>query len=165
MPAPLIAKGFAGMIMPKVLDKIGEKIQRLIDRLPWRRPKPPPADPTPHPTGPDPANPRSGRVMLWKPVSESDGRCVVLLGSIFTGWTDKRLILTTPAETEQASYRSTGNPDPGGEREHYRFRRAGAGYTGPCTLMIVAKGHSWEWTFSDPAKRHDCNITPKVEKL
>ena len=96
---------------------------------------------------------------LWKPVSESTGKLVVLLPSAYTGKTDRKAILTTPdGATQTAKYHGVHN----GNREHYRYAKPGKDYPAGTTISIVAQGATWIWTVAKPSER---NTNNKARKL
>ncbi len=61
---------------------------------------------------------------LWKPEGENTGKLVILLPSALTGKTAKKVVITGSFGTEEGNYTGVGN----GEREHYRFSKAGSAY-------------------------------------
>jgi hypothetical protein len=72
-----------------------------------------------------------GHGILWKPVSESDGKLAVLLRRSYGNPTVKILDMRWKViETGRFVYLS--NPD----RATYRFARSGGGYPRPCLIQV-----------------------------
>lgn len=95
---------------------------------------------------PDPA----AKGALWKPVSESNGKLVVLLPDAFTGKTPKTLKLVAAGKTlEEAKLASVAN----GNREHYRFKSPGSKYPSNCQFVVEASGYKYSWTVKTPSAR------------
>lgn len=93
---------------------------------------------------------------VWKPEGEHTGKLVVLIPVEFTGKTNRVMTLTDGAgHVERSNRAHNTDPQPNGNREHFRYDRAGQNYAGPVTLEIVADGITWVWTITDPARRYD----------
>ncbi|GEM_PF-6465659 len=71
---------------------------------------------------------------LWKPVSESDGKLVVLIPSALTGMVAGVSIQTENGKViDEGRFKGVGN----GGREHFRFSNAGGSY--PDGVVVVIK--------------------------
>ncbi len=77
-----------------------------------------------------------GSGFVWKPVSESDGRLVVLLPTSFVGRVG-RVSIQRGSETIEIG-RFVGNTN--GNRPTYRFSMPGAGYGGELTVVANLNG-------------------------
>ena len=91
------------------------------------------------------------RHVLWKPVSESNGNCVVLLPSNMTGKV-KGVTVRGPngQAIERGDYSSVAN----GGREHYRFNKPGGQYPAGCYVEIEMKdGTSQRVPIANPSQR------------
>jgi|GEM_PF-3561724 len=94
---------------------------------------------------------------LWKPVSHSDTKLVVLLPVQLTGKTIRASsTLFTDAECRHmhrlGDGRYTGVHN--GEREHYRFPAAGGDFKGPVWFGVRLKnGEQVLWEIRDPSRR------------
>ena len=149
---------FDEAIMPYVLARIEEyrAAGGTLER--WPEVIEPPAPPPPPPVDP------TADGFLWKPVSESDGKPVVLLPSSWTGKTARDATIYTPdgVRVESALYTGVGN----GDREHYRFKERAGEYPATAQVRISAAGNTWAWTIDNPAKRYDdlhaIQVVPKA---
>ena len=101
---------------------------------------------------------------LWKPISESDGYPVVLIGPRFTNKTPKYILLNG-IRWERVGI---GN----GYREHYRASKNKKHYTGTVIVEVNCtdglngtSNYKWKWVVPDATKRWDGNITPTFTKL
>lgn len=77
---------------------------------------------------------------LWKPVSDKDGKLAVLLPSQYTGRVKNVKIIdpSTGKVLEKGKSSGTGNPVNGkGEREHFRFDKAGGKYPDGAVVQIT----------------------------
>lgn len=103
---------------------------------------------------PTEGNPNDGAEgFLFKPVSESDGKLVVLLPQALTGQIEQVVLKDLQdKEIEKGRYADVHN----GGREHYRFSKAGADYGGPLVVEVRFKdGTSTKYHIEDPAQRYD----------
>ena len=133
-------------MLNSIRKRIGREIQRVWDRIRRKDRNPPPDT--------DITGEQHG--FVWKPYGEHTNRLVVLIPQEFTRKTMRIMTLTESDGTIERSNRAhDSNPQPNGDREHYRFRKAGENYRGPVTLHIVADGIDWEWTIPNPARRYD----------
>lgn len=90
---------------------------------------------------------------LFKPVSDNDGKLVVLLPKGLTGEVEE-LVLRGPdgRVLERGRFTSVAN----GDREHFRFSRTGADYPPGVTVEAVMKdGSVKDWKIADPSQRND----------
>jgi hypothetical protein len=100
----------------------------------------------------------SGAGFLFKPVSESDGKLVVLLPPRLTGLV-QGLSLVGPNGEVIESGRYTGNGN--GGREHFRFSRAGAQYPdGAMVQATLATGELVRYIIRETSQRTE-NIQPE----
>lgn len=90
---------------------------------------------------------------LWKPVSDSDGRLVVLAPKDLTGRVVSMTVRTSAgAKLETSSYRGVGN----GDREHHRFKKAGRDYPADCVAQfLLADGTARDYPIKAPSQRYD----------
>lgn len=91
---------------------------------------------------------------LWKPSGENTKKLVVLLPPQFTGITrtDSAGLWSDGNRVESARYANVGN----GNREHYRFGKAGAAYPAGIQFRITTKtGKVWVWSIAKPASRNE----------
>jgi len=95
---------------------------------------------------------------LWKPVSESDGKLVVLLPTDLKGVIDRVEIhdgeeFDEGTKVEQGRF--TGDTHNGG-RPHFRFEKAGEGYGADLHLVVFKdSGETVSWRIEDGGERHD----------
>jgi len=91
---------------------------------------------------------------LFKPVSESDGKLVVLLPTELRGNVDS-VVIRDNAGTVIDQGRFAGD-DANGGRAHFRFGRTGADYPPDVTVEIRLKdGSTKSYPIGDPSVRHD----------
>lgn len=90
---------------------------------------------------------------LFKPVSDSDGRLVVLLPKNLTGDINGVTLKNRRGkEIEAGMYRGIGN----GDREHFRFRSPGQDYPKNIIVEVELKnGETKTYKIPDPSKRYD----------
>ena len=141
---------FDDFVMPYVLERIEEyrAAGGTLER--WPEVIEPPAPPPPPPVDP------AARGFLWKPISDSNGRPVVLLPPSWTGKTERDCAIYTPAgqRIEAAAFTGVGN----GDREHYRFKQRAGEYPANAQVRIDAAGSTWSWTIPNPTARYE-NLT------
>jgi hypothetical protein len=90
---------------------------------------------------------------LWKPVSEKDGKLVVLLPSALTGNVASITIKSAKTNKVLATGRYSGLGN--GGREHYRFTRPGKSYPDKSIVSIALnEGETITYTIPDTAKRY-----------
>jgi len=90
-----------------------------------------------------------GGQFLWKPVSETTRKLVVLLPSNLTGQVAS-CSLSYSGGTERGAWGGIHN----GNREHYRFNKAGAGYGGNITVTATLKnGETRSWSIPNGSNR------------
>ena len=113
-------------------------------------------DPTPAPTNPADETPNTGgdgveadvNTFLWKPVADNDGRLVVLLPANLTAST-----VTVKGESP-TSYTGRGN----GNRQHFRFGKAGSAYGQNVSVIAYAGGSVLrQWTVPNGGSRWTSN--------
>lgn len=90
---------------------------------------------------------------LFKPISDSDGKLVILLPEILTGDVNRVVLKNRRGrEIEEGAYRGIGN----GEREHFRFRQRGEDYPRNLTVEVELKnGNTKTYRIKDPSQRYD----------
>jgi len=99
------------------------------------------------------------RGFIWKPISDNDGKPVVILPPRFS---HKTRLLTVNGE------RIALDKIANGYREHYRLGRH---YTNAVTVQAEASDgeggawYRWTWIVSDPSQRNDSTITPRKDAL
>lgn len=87
--------------------------------------------------------PDAGRLLgstgqfLWKPVSEKDGKLAVLLPPNLTGKVKDVMVISPDKKTilQKGRYAGVGN----GDRDHYRFLRAGGEFPDGAVVLIRLK--------------------------
>ncbi len=100
------------------------------------------------------ANPKDGADgFLWKPVSDSDGRLVVLSPRALTGKVVAMTVRTAGgAKIETSTYRGPGN----GDREHHRFKKPGRDYPAGCIAQfLLSDGTARDYAIPSPSQRYD----------
>ncbi len=118
----------------------------------------PDARPTTAPGGSAPGSRGGIRVdgpqgFLFKPVSDSDGKLVVLLPKKFSGKV-KSLVIRDSTGKVIDKGRATGIGN--GDREHFRFKKAGASYPPNVTVEVTLEdGTTKSWPIGDPSQRYD----------
>lgn len=84
---------------------------------------------------------------LWKPVSENNGKLVVLLPARLTGKVNQGSVTVNG---ESGNYSGVHN----GGREHYRYSKPGGSYDAPAKINASLKaGGSESWTVTSPSSR------------
>ena len=96
--------------------------------------------------GPDGSN-----GFLYKPVSDSDGKLVVLFPSEFTEKFQSVKIVDAGGLTEFGKFSSFGN----GNRQHWRFSKAGSEYVAPLRIVAESLGGECTWRINDSSIRQD----------
>jgi hypothetical protein len=91
------------------------------------------------------AEAESGGGFLWKPVSEGNGKLVILLPSSYTGKTNKQVYVND----EMGAYDKVAN----GGREHYRFPNPGSAYGTDIVVSTVMNGEEKSWVIPYGSKR------------
>lgn len=96
---------------------------------------------------------RSGQ-FLWKPVSDKDGKLAVLLPSRLTGKI-KSVAILSPDKTKilaKGKYSGVSN----GDREHFRFSKAGGAYPDNAIVMITLKdGKTYNVKVKETSDRYE----------
>ncbi len=88
---------------------------------------------------------------LWKPVSENDGRLVVLLPSSLRGRVTSCTLTSASAGTVSGNFAGDVH---NGRRPHYRFSSPGAAYGNNITVRATLNdGTSQTWSVPDGAQR------------
>ncbi len=104
------------------------------------------------------ATAKGGRIdgsegFLWKPVSDTTGKLVVLLPSKWTGDIDEVVLKNEAGKIiDRGKFTSVAN----GEREHYRFDKPGKRYPENVTVEVTFNnGKTQQYTIPKPGKRYD----------
>ena len=99
----------------------------------------------------------AGSGFLWKPESDHTGDLVVVLPPDLAGMVESVAIKDSAGnEVEQGTSSGMGNPDANGEREHFRFTKAGAEYPKDLMLEItLSNGSKKIYSIPDPGTRYD----------
>jgi hypothetical protein len=92
------------------------------------------------------------RGFLWKPISESDGKLVVLMPSHLTGKI-KSLSLRDSSGQELEEGRFSGNAN--GGRDHFRFGLAGKDYNDATLHVALRTGDLFTILIDDPGSRDE----------
>lgn len=94
---------------------------------------------------------------VWKPESESNGNLVVLLGSEYSNNVASLIIKDSEGNVlEEGNATGLGNPDTGGEREHFRFNKSGGSYGDNLTVQVKLKsGEIIDYLINDGSQRYD----------
>ena len=127
------------------IEKIDEKIRiRDLPPEPTPIPIPPPVDDD-ECTDLPPGAPAARRSMLWKPVSEKDGRLVVVFSKPYSGH-----ILKAELSTHEFGIpHGLGN----GCREHFRWSEPGASYSNSTLRAYLDNSQIHEWEIGDGSQR------------
>lgn len=90
---------------------------------------------------------------LFKPVSDTQGKLVVVLPKELTGKISKVVLRSmTGEELESGQYGGVGN----GEREHFRYNKPGGSYPANLFVEVQLKGGGTKnYSIADPSKRYD----------
>lgn len=155
----------------KWIKRLLDNLQRIIDDiLGKKKPAPGPAEPS----KPDPGSDDAARYadgpntvahgkagFLWKPVSESNGKPVVLLPPRFSNKTGDRI----KVNGQQLKNKVIAN----GYREHYPVPNH---VDGAATVVAEAtdglggaRSIRWTWRIPDGRVRWDSNISPDMQPL
>lgn len=103
------------------------------------------------PTGSS-GSPGSTGGFVWKPVSESNGKLVILLPSSYTSRRPSVSILDANGQVlESRSTPSTCSHN--GNRCHYRFSKPGAGYGTNLKVVATFSGGTHHWNIPNGARR------------
>jgi hypothetical protein len=117
---------------------------------------PAPAPPTPAPcqTWPDPpATMRGGGV--WKPVSESDHKLVILINTRFRGHVTRLALYRAGSNELLEEGRFVGDTH-NGCRPHFRFSKPGSGYGADIVIRVTVRDGTWrDHHIPDGARRWD----------
>ena len=94
---------------------------------------------------------------LWKPVSDSNGKLVVLLPANLSHEITQVLLKDESGNVlEEGQFSSFGNADSVGERAHYRFKKAGGDYpNGTIVEVTLQNGETVTYTVSNTSSRCD----------
>lgn len=89
---------------------------------------------------------------LWKPVSESDGRLVVLIPNKYNNQINQVYVVTPDGQRVQGRF--AGNTS-NGQRGHFRFDRPGESFPpGSYVEMSLDNGQAVTWGIGNPALRN-----------
>lgn len=94
---------------------------------------------------------------LFKPVSEGDGKLVVLLPAKYSDNVASVILKDSEGNVLEEG-RATGqhNPDPEGLREHFRFNKPGGGYGNNVTVQVTLNdGTVIDYLIEDTSQRND----------
>lgn len=88
---------------------------------------------------------------LWKPISESNGKLVVLLPPQYTGQVSGQYVASPDGSPlDSGNYGGVHN----GGREHYRYSKPGGSFPGGSHAVAMLKaGGSVHWTIPNTASR------------
>ena len=81
---------------------------------------------------------------LWKPVSDSNGKLVVIFPAAFNG-----RITNVAVNGERGAFSSIAN----GNRTHWRFGKPGSAYSAPAKVTATVDGQPFSVTVATPGKR------------
>lgn len=101
---------------------------------------------------------------LWKPVSESNGKLVVLLPTSLKGIVKSAGIYTAfPYSSGQRLASGTFSGDTkNGNRPHYRFGKPGSGYpSGVYLIAFLSSGKQYGYRIANTSRRNE-NIAPQI---
>lgn len=87
--------------------------------------------------------------LLWKPISESDGKLVILFDEAF----DEEFEAVTVTDLEGTEEQGVFSGFTNGNRQTWRFPKEGAQYTG--VVEIQTEGESCTVVVSEPGERND----------
>jgi len=109
-------------------------------------------EPKPEPV-PEVTEPTTGNnTFLWKPISESNGRLVILFPFSLRGKMKSGLIEYNGGREKGVFATDTHN----GNRPHYRFNHAGGHYGGPCVAIAeLLDGTYKQWNIPNGAERKE----------
>lgn len=111
--------------------------------------------------GTSPSSEASGTGFLFKPVSESDGKLVVLLPPRLSGLVQGLLLIGPNGEIVETG-RYSGNAN--GGRDHYRFSKPGGKYPDGVTVQArLVTGELVRYIIQETSQRTE-NIDPKNSK-
>ena len=104
---------------------------------------------TPQSTQPDnpPQTGDGDQTFLWKPVSENNGKLVVLVPARLSTEPVGKLIVN---DSVQGRFSSIAN----GNRAHYRFDSPGSAFGKNIPVVLVKNGNRYEWIVPDGAQRY-----------
>jgi len=90
---------------------------------------------------------------LFKPISDTQGKLVVVLPKDLTGKISKVVLRDmTGRELESGQYGGVGN----GEREHFRYNKPGGSYPANLFVEVQLKGGGVKtYSIADPSQRYD----------
>lgn len=90
---------------------------------------------------------------LWKPVSDSDGKLVILLPSSLSATS---VSVSGPNFNESVEKGGRNGSRGNGQREHYRFGKSGKDIQGPVTVTVALEnGSSKTINIAKPAERNE----------
>ncbi len=136
---------------PYYLELIDQEISKIDIKIAIRD-APPPPTPTPEPTPYPGENPGGSDVFLWKPVSESTGKLVILYPNKYFGNTKSAAVYTASGQVETQSNLHTETHN--GNRPHYRFSKPGSAYgENVKTVLTLKDGSTITWDIGDGGNR------------
>ena len=90
---------------------------------------------------------------LWKPVSESNGKLVILLPSSLTA---RSVTISGPNVNETVNKGGGNGKRANGQREHFRFGKSGEQMQGPVQVTVTLEsGQTKTMNIANPAKRNE----------
>ncbi|MGI6523943.1 MAG: hypothetical protein ACOX2O_01410 [Bdellovibrionota bacterium] len=94
---------------------------------------------------------------LWKPVSDSNGKLVVILPSDISTLIEKVVLKDANGnELEEGRASGLANPDAGGDRAHFRFSKAGGDYPNNVVVEVTLNnGEVITYTVTNTSERCD----------
>lgn len=94
---------------------------------------------------------------LFKPVSDTTGNLVVLFPSIYSNLISSVVLKNSADEViETGVSKGFGNPDAGGDRDHYKFNKPGSSYEKDLTVeMTLNDGRVVKYKIPDPSQRYE----------
>ena len=94
---------------------------------------------------------------LFKPVSDTTGNLVLVMSSAYSHMISSVVLKNSADEIiETGVSKGFGNPDDGGERDHYKFTKPGSSYEKDLTVeMTLNDGKVVKYKIPDPSQRYD----------
>lgn len=90
---------------------------------------------------------KGDNTFLWKPVSESNGKLVVLIPANLSGSPVGTVIVN---DNESGKYSGNHN----GNRDHFRFSKPGSAYGNAVTVTLNKSGKTREWIVPNGSQRY-----------
>ena len=148
----MVAGGFTGCVIDDT--DVFENVPQLAaeSELGGEPSTPASAPSMPMPRSSSLGSPGAGGGFLWKPVSESDNRLVVLLPPSYNGVAINVMIVQSNGTVmDQGRFAGIHN----GNRSHFRFSQPGAGYgSGVYVVADLNTGETVHWYITNGASRN-----------